>query len=412
MDTNLTMGYQVFTILVSVFSLGALSTISNAIRNRSKLRISAERILPRFGTVGQRIQYQVKIRNHSKSQLQSIGYIEGMPDPRPDKDVFLNSPVPGESHQPFIDRKFGIYRWGKLIERNMTALTTEHHVPPISPKSEIVLDMDVMPLRRGHIHFSGMIFAQPEPFGLIRNLTKIPSSQSLVILPKRYHLPDFIIPGRQRYQQGGLALASSVGESEEFVSLREYRPGDPIRRIHWRSWARTGTPVVKEYQDEFFVRHALILDTYTSNDHEDVFEEAVSVAASFACTLQKQDSILDLMFVGSKAFHMTSGRGIANTERVLEVLASVTPSPSENFETLKNLALRHVVNFSGCVCVLTRWDEERCNLVQQLESSGVPTQVLLICQKDKEVTIKPAPPSIERFHVLKTGQIQEDLQRK
>ena len=46
------------------------------------------------------------------------------------------------------------------------------------------------------------------------------------------------------------------------MSLRDYRPGDPLQRIHWKSFARTGDPVVREYQDEFFERHALILDTF------------------------------------------------------------------------------------------------------------------------------------------------------
>src|SRR5204862_6450540 len=106
-------------------------------------------------------------------------------------------------------------------------------------------------------------------------------------------------------QHGGVALASAIGESEEFVSLRDYRPGDPLRRIHWRSWAKAGKPVVKDFQDEFFVRHALILDTFTEPDDLAVFEEAVSVAASFACTVDTQESLLDLLFIGPQAFTFT-----------------------------------------------------------------------------------------------------------
>src|SRR2546430_12423661 len=48
-----------------------------------------------------------------------------------------------------------------------------------------------------------------------------------------------------------------------------------LRRVHWRSAARVGRPVVKEYQDEFFVRHALVLDTFAERAESDVFEEAV-----------------------------------------------------------------------------------------------------------------------------------------
>ena len=75
-------------------------------------------------------------------------------------------------------------------------------------------------------------------------------------------MPHIQLRGQRKYQPGGVALASSIGESDEFVALRDYRAGDPMRRIHWRSWARVGRPVVREYQDEFFVRHALVLDTF------------------------------------------------------------------------------------------------------------------------------------------------------
>ena len=81
------------------------------------------------------------------------------------------------------------------------------------------------------------------------------------------------------------------------MSLRDYRPGDPLRRVHWRSYAKTGEPVVKEFQDEYFTRHALILDTFAVPGGDEAFEEAVSVAASFACTLLTQESLLDLLFL-------------------------------------------------------------------------------------------------------------------
>ena len=138
------------------------------------------------------------------------------------------------------------------------------------------------------LRFVGVTLARPDPLGLFRALVNQPAPQSALILPKRYPLPPIALPGAMKYQQGGVALASNVGRSEEFVALREYRRGDPWRHIHWRSWAKTGKPIVKEFEDEFFVRHALVLDTFTDQPHEDQFEEAVSVAASFACRSEER----------------------------------------------------------------------------------------------------------------------------
>ena len=53
----------------------------------------------------------------------------------------------------------------------------------------------------------------------------------MLILPKLYHLPPIQLPGSRRYQSGGVTLASSVGDSEEFRSLRDYRPGNAYAKF-------------------------------------------------------------------------------------------------------------------------------------------------------------------------------------
>ena len=50
---------------------------------------------------------------------------------------------------------------------------------------------------------------------------------------------------------------------------------------------------------------------------------AVSVAASFACTVLTQESLLDLLFVGPQSYCFTAGRGLAQADQMLEILAAV-----------------------------------------------------------------------------------------
>ena len=148
------------------------------------------------------------------------------------------------------------------------------------------------------MRFTGLTLARPDPLGIFRSFSKISAPQTVLILPRRYSIPPIALPGALRYQEGGVALAANVGRSEEFVALREYRHGDPLRHIHWRSWAKVGKPIVKEFEDEFFVRHALVLDTFTDEPRSEILEEAVSVAASFACAVLTQESLLDLLSHG------------------------------------------------------------------------------------------------------------------
>jgi uncharacterized protein (DUF58 family) len=216
-------------------------------------------------------------------------------------------------------------------------------------------------------------------------------------------MAEIRLSGTRKYQPGGVALASTVGDSEEFVSLRDYRAGDPMRRIHWKSWARVGRPVVKEYLDEFFVRHALILDTFASHLGDPIFEEAVSVAASVAISMQTQESLLDLMFVGPEAYCFTAGRGVAHTEQLLEVLACVAPCRDKPFRTLHHAVIDRHDSLSGCVCVLLAWDDARQELVRQLEALGTPTRVLVVGEPG---TLDRLPGDVHRLEV---GRIAEGL---
>jgi len=202
-----------------------------------------------------------------------------------------------------------------------------------------------------------------------------------------------------------------VGQSEEFVALRDYRTGDPMRHIHWRTWARIGRPVVREFEDEFFVRHALVLDTFTALDPSELFEEAVSVAASFACTVGTQESLLDLLFVGPESYCFTAGRGVAHGDRMLEILASVRACKEERFKDLERLVLDHAPAVSGCICVLLAWDEQRREFVRKLRMLGVPLLVLLLAEHHDRRPIDPGPmrEEPEHFHVLRLGAVESTL---
>jgi uncharacterized protein (DUF58 family) len=280
-------------------------------------------------------------------------------------------------------------------------------LPPLPPRGEASVELELTALKRGVLHFENVTVARPDPFVLFRAFNRVPLRGSITILPKRYPLPHIPLPGAQQYQHGGVALAAAIGESEEFVSLREYRPGDPLRRIHWRSWAKVGHPVVKEYQDEFFVRHALILDTFAEAQDPVIFEEAVSIAASFACTIDTQESLLDLLFVGPRAFTFTIGRGVAHADQMLEILASVKTCPGGSFAALEQLVIEHASTVSGCICIFVDWDDLRRQLVQKLSAMSIPVLVLVIRPRGAPLDGRSDDP--EGLHMLEVGQIEAGL---
>jgi uncharacterized protein (DUF58 family) len=401
-DTEKSLTYQVFAFLFISLCLSMAWSL------RFRARFSAERRLPRHGSAGQSMPYRIVVRNESGKRQAGLVVLDDLADPRPTLEEFVAQIKADDKRTG----SFRITREGGRPNRTL-ARVKESPLPELIPGGETEVDMELTAFRRGIVRLTGVSLGRPDPIGLFKAFASVPLTDTVLILPKRYALSSLAMPGMLKYQQGGVAMASSVGQSDEFVSLREYRPGDPLRHIHWRSWARTGEPIVKEYEDEYFVRHALILDTFTDEPESLAFEEAVSVAASFACSIQTQESLLDLLFVGTEAYCFTAGRGVGHTEQLLEILAGVRVCFSRPFEKLSNLVLDHAGAVSGCIVILLSWDDIRQELIKKLKLLGVPLMVLVVVKPGGAKTIDPGIMSDdpEHFHVLETGKIEDALAR-
>jgi uncharacterized protein (DUF58 family) len=400
-NTRLTVSYQAFTFLI------ALLAIATALSGRRPPPLAVRRRLPRFGTVGEPLVYTVMVRNPTDRVQSGLVLMEDLEDPRPTFEDFVSQREPGEERRNWFDRAVGFPRWAWLVTRARRAAIAPRPLPALPPRQDVDVRIEVTPVSRGALRFTGVTVARPDPLGLVRSLVDtVDSAGSVLILPRRYPVPRFELPGARRHQPGGVALATSVGDSEEFVSLRDYRPGDPLRRIHWRSWARAGRPVVKELHDEFFVRHALVLDTFVPPAADARFEEAVSVAASFVCGASSQDALLDLMFVGPEAYSFTAGRGVGHADRMLEILAAVRSCTDRAFTTLADLVLSRHTGLSGAICIFVSWDDARRSLIDTLRGLGVPTLVLLV--QDEE---SPGEPDLGNVHRLSVGKIAQGLAR-
>ena len=401
-DIENTVSYQSFVLLLGLLVFACVSGFF------FRGKFSAARLLPRVGTAGQPLPYRVRVKNLTAKTQAGLTLLEDLADPRPAFADWLE-------FQLAESRRVRAFRVAQHRQRNPFRIATlkEAEIPPLLPHGEAEAHGEIYPLRRGVLHFTGVTIARPDALGLFRAFIKVPVTQTVLILPKRYPLPPVALPGALRYQEGGVALAANIGRSDEFMALREYRRGDPLRHIHWRSWAKAGKPIVKEFEDEFFVRHALVLDTFSEEPNSEVLEEAVSVAASFACTFLTQESLLDLLFVGNQSYCFTAGRGLAHADQMLEILASVKHCADKKFEALEHLVLNHVASLSGCICVLQHWDDARRRLVDKLKALGVPLLVLVIVPPGGNIagaggSLRDAPGTL---HVLEVGKIEEGLRQ-
>ena len=264
-----------------------------------RARLSAVREMPSSGAVGEELRYVVVVRNEGRRGLREAYLVEAGNDPRPSLWEFLNLREPGEEERNVFDRFFGLYRWKWLWARGGQWAAGEKS-PSLSLASgeEKRVMMSLRPGRRGVLVLEDLRVELPDPLGLFqRRAPTLNERAEVLVIPRRYRLPPMDSGGTSRLRVGGETASTIRGEGGEFLGLRDYRPGDSLRRVYWKGWARTGEPVVKEFEEVRFPRYGLVLDTGLRGGGPEVFEEAVSVAASFVSTMERERCLLDLMFV-------------------------------------------------------------------------------------------------------------------
>lgn len=398
-DPEQTLAWQLAGVLLGLLGIAWMMTPF------FRGRFEVERHPPRLMTAGEPIWLRVRVRNLGRRRERGLEYVEDLWDPPVTREELEARVRPGR-----INRSF---RLSPPLPPIRMARTEAVPLPPLPPGGSAEVRVPIVAFRRGPLVLRGGLVGRADPFGLVRSFSRVRRPVTVLVLPRRYALPPMSLPGGTTYQRGNVAMATGVGESEEFVALREYRRGDSRRRIHWRSTARLGEPVVKEYQDEFFTRHALVLDTFCEAAADTLFEEAVAVAASFACTIPDLDSLLDLMFVGTQAVCVTSGRGLGQSQQLLEVLAAARPCRQNRFDQLRSLVLEHAADLSGVILVALGWDHPRWELVRRLRALRIPVWVLLLRSPWLRPSRSPGPAESQpdRLFVLEVGRIQEGLAR-
>ena len=414
LDTNQTVTYRAFTFLAVLIVLAWLASLLFPLFYRR--RLEARRELPRYATAGEAFSYRVVLDNRGARAVAGATVQEHFRDPRPGYEEWRRAREPGEERRNWWDRTIGYFRWRWLIERRVRRTPGPAELAPLAAGERRELRLSFTPRRRGRIELAGLTLGRADPLGLVRGLVRVPLAAKVIALPRRYRLPEVALPGKRKFQPGGVSLAASVGDSEEFLALRDYRPGDPQHRIHWKSFARSGKPVVKEYQDEFFERHALVLDTGSGGaqgrGEDAAFEDAVAIAASFVYTIDTHECLLDLLFVGGATADSalqpirayTAGRGQMQAEHMLEVLAAVAPSPPEEFGSLAAAVLGRRAILSSVILILLSWDDARARLVASLRASGSEVRALLVCPEGAAPAERPAG-----VVVLHPGAIEKGL---
>lgn len=203
-------------------------------------------------------------------------------------------------------------------------------------------------LDRGEFNLGPTVVSSGDPFGLFTFSRSIPNEKTLLVMPHWVQVDQFAgLPG---LLPGGRALRRrSLEVSPHAAGVREYAPGDPLSRIHWKTTARRDRLMVKEFeqdpqadvwilldanrvsnfaqkkidqravQDQFFVW----MRKYELKLPVDTFEYSICAAASLANYYIQQGRAVGLGCVGLTYVALAAERGERQLSKIFETLALI-----------------------------------------------------------------------------------------
>ena len=200
------------------------------------------------------------------------------------------------------------------------------------------------------------------PFGFFEKWNYHGVAAEVLLYPALGHLRGRLIPTSDEYRHQGATKVLSKTGHDEFWGIREYREGDNPRLIHWRTSARLGKRLVKEYHRHESQNVCILLDAHVPEDRPDLaqrFESAVSFAATLARQLLEQDYRVSLAAYGQDLVRLATDGGQRQARRILTALAEIQASPDRDFDALIRELDRRVMADTFVVAVLLDDSRER-----------------------------------------------------
>jgi len=157
----------------------------------------------------------------------------------------------------------------------------EAHIPLLRAGSTYHEQITISAAKRGIVTVGPMTIGRGDPLGILRRDHTWPGVQTIYIHPVTVAVPS-TSAGLLRDLEG--AVTKTIVDADlSFHAIRDYVAGDSRRHVHWKSTAKTGQLMVRQYEETRRSRIAVVLDLDQEQyDSEDEFEMAVSAAASLS----------------------------------------------------------------------------------------------------------------------------------
>lgn len=204
-----------------------------------------------------------------------------------------------------------------------------HQVNVSHGRDTVVLRQDVVGLRRGSHPVGPLIVSRTDPFGVAYAEYAVGQPRQFLVTPRVVPLPSGELDVAHSEGAEHELQRHSIPSADELIA-REYRPGDPLRRVHWRATARHDKLMVRQEEQRSNPEAWLLMDTrlttpatssYPAGDSGDpLFETLVELVASVGVHLLDEGFVLSVVETAPRQLAGRSGAGRTGT------IGSVTPT--------------------------------------------------------------------------------------
>ncbi|GAA1142172.1 DUF58 domain-containing protein [Ornithinicoccus hortensis] len=200
-------------------------------------------------------------------------------------------------------------------------------LPRMDRGEERQLRYTIRSRHRGSYPLGPVTLRLRDPFGLTYLVMQLPRTDEALVLPRIYDLGTRGPRGQGRGTEGELPQMVAL-HGEDDVSIRSYRDGDELRRVHWPATAHRGELMVRQEDRPTRRRAVLLLDSRSSahpgSVHRPSYEWAVSALASVARHLIQDGFVVHLLTEAT--LEDGSAAHPLDLDRIMTVLARIQPA--------------------------------------------------------------------------------------
>ncbi len=202
-------------------------------------------------------------------------------------------------------------------------------VDPLSPREERTVQRHVLALHRGEFELDRLLLRSGDPAGLFFRQRVYRCPKRVLVVPGTEPIPDLQLRQEHSVPTAAGTPLSAAGMGQDIYGVREYHPSDGLRYIHWKSSARFGKLMVREFERNAVMSVAVFLDAYEHScsgvGHWSNLEYQIRAAASVCNHLAALYCTLTFGAGGSRPIVIPSRPAADVQQEILHSLATLKP---------------------------------------------------------------------------------------